>query len=359
MKTKIVFVVSSVNDSHYKNRILEFINRGYDVEVYGYERPNKKGQSNYPYPVNVLGVVRDKGYKERIGQYIKDFKVIKRQYKTTNVFFYLCGLDMAIGFTLFSRGVKYIYEECDLVHTYTKLKKILEVWDKHIIKNSMLTITTSEGFVKYHWGSRCPSNVCLVENKLNPELLNFKKYSTCEVDLNNLSIGFVGAPRFMSVYNFIRIFCENFPQYTFHIFGGPVSAQFETLKCHKNCIFHGFFKNPDDLSEIYSQIDLVLSTYDVKYENVRYAEPNKLYESIYFETPIIVSSGTYLAEKVDRLGVGFAIDAMSEEEVITFIRNLAKDKILNKIQAAKSIDKKCTLNINDHMFERLKSLKIV
>ena len=35
--------------------------------------------------------------------------------------------------------------------------------------------------------------------------------------------------------------------------------------------------------------DMVVATYDVTIENVRYAEPNKIYEAIFFETPIILS----------------------------------------------------------------------
>ena len=168
-----------------------------------------------------------------------------------------------------------------------------------------------------------------------------------------ISIGFVGGPRFDSVYNFIDAFCRNFPKGEFHVFGGPVTEQFEELKKYKNCIFHGFFKNPIDLPEIYSSIDVVVATYDTKFENVRYAEPNKIYESIYFETPIVVSSGTFLADKVKRLGIGFDINAMYDEEVVNFINGLTAEKLKEKAQNAQAIDKRLTLNVNDEFFDLL------
>ena len=102
-----------------------------------------------------------------------------------------------------------------------------------------------------------------------------------------------------------------------------------------------------DLPDVYGSIDLVLATYDVKYENVKYAEPNKIYESIYFETPIIVSSGTFLAKKVKRLGIGYDVNAMNEEEVVAFVKNLNEEDLSKKRANAKAIEKRKTLNIND------------
>ena len=49
-----------------------------------------------------------------------------------------------------------------------------------------------------------------------------------------------------------------------------------------NVKLHGKFKNPSDLSVIYNKIDLNVICYDTTSINVRIAEPNKLYESIFF-----------------------------------------------------------------------------
>ena len=348
MKT-IVFIVPSIDDSHYRNRIIEFIEKGYEVRVYGFCRCNK--ERNLPYSYKVLGNIENASYSNRVRLYIQSFNRLGKKYKDT--LFYLCGLDIAMSFRFINPSHQYIYEECDLVHTYMgQVKYLLEWIDKRIIKKSLLTITTSEGFINYHFKGVKPDNVCLVENKLNHNIIGYKIQEK-PFDKDNLSIGFVGLPRFDSVYNFIDVYCRNFPQYTFHVFGGPVSDKFNTLKKYPNCKLHGFFNNPADLPEIYGTIDVVLSTYDTKYENVRYAEPNKIYESIYFETPIIVSSNTFLAEKVKRLGIGFDIDAMSEVEIVNFVSSLNNEIVNAKSKAAKDIDKRNTLNINEHLFKCL------
>lgn len=349
-----VFIVPSISDSHFKNRIIEFIERSIDVVVYGFSRPNQTIPKGLPYKFELLGELRDENYKERFFLYTRCFKDLGKKYKGNEFCFYLCGLDIAMFFHYINPQAKYVYEECDLIHTYMgKLKNPLEWVDKRIIKNSVLTVTTSEGFINYHFNGVRPSNVVLAENKLNPSVLNFVVKPKKVFSSDTISVGFVGGPRFDSVYNFIDVFCRTFPKGFFHIYGGPVTEQFEELKKYKNCIFHGFFKNPDDLPEIYSSIDIVVATYDTKFENVRYAEPNKIYESIYFETPIVVSSGTFLADKVKRLGIGYDINAMNDDEVVGFINGLTDEKLKERAQNAQSIDKKLTLNVNDELFELL------
>ena len=350
---KIVFVLPALNDSHHINHVREFIERGYEVEVYGFERVDRPKVS-YDYEVNVLGELANESYKNRIKLYLKQFRLVGKKYKKEDVVYFLSGLDLTLFFLMINRKVKYIYEEFDLRHTYLPLTRLWEIIDKRIIKKSTITAFTSEGFIDYHFGGNVPQNVALMENKLNPKVLEYQAKER-QFDKSKLSIGFVGGPRFDSVYNFIDVYCKNFPQYEFHVFGGHISPRFEELRKYANCYLHGFFKNPSDLPDVYGAIDLVLATYDIKFENVRYAEPNKIYESIYFETPIIVSSDTFLAKKVKRLGIGYDVDALNDDQIVDFVNNLTAEGIAERKSNAKSVDKRRTLNINDDFFEKFES----
>jgi len=75
-----------------------------------------------------------------------------------------------------------------------------------------------------------------------------------------------------------------------------------------NVFYHGPFKNPDELLSIYSSIDICYVVYDSTDGNVKLAIPNKLYECLFFLTPMIVAKGTYLAERVKELQIGFEVD---------------------------------------------------
>lgn len=355
---KIVFIIPSFPSVHINNRILEFVDRKYDVEVYSFVRGNQKEIFGLPFKFHLLGTLQNEKYVKRLPRYIVQFKRLGKRYKGEDVIFYLCGLDIAMSFHYLNPSFLFIYEECDLVHTYLgRIKVPLEWIDKKIIKKSLITVTTSAGFIEYHFGGMSPENVVLIENKLNPEVL---KYEVKEkiFDKNKLSIGFVGVPRFSSVCNFVDVFCKNFPQGTFHIYGAPIADEFLSLKMYPNCVFHGPFHNPTDLPTIYGNIDVVVATYDVKSDNVRYAEPNKLYESIYFETPIIVSSGTYLAEKVKRLGIGYCINSMNDVEVINFAQSLSEESLNVKIKNIKTINKEEVINNSDYFFEKLSHLTL-
>lgn len=350
MNSKIVFIVPSITLSHYKSRILEFVDRDYDVEVYGFERSTHSKNKDLPYKYLIIGNIEDGSYVDRVKLYRRKFAEIGKKYRDEKVVYYLCGLDIAMFFTLFNPKAIYIYEECDLVHTYTKVKFILELIDRRIIRKSLLSVLTSEGFLKYHFGANSPDNVCLVENKLNPEILNCKLLEKTKLSNDSLSIGFVGIPRFDSVYNFIDVFCKNYPQHTFHIFGGPIPEQFQSLTKYSNCHFHGFFNNPVDLPRIYSQIDLVLATYDVKYDNVRYAEPNKLYESIYFDTPIIVSEECFLGDKVKELNIGYTVNALDALDIKQLIDSLTIENMNSKIESIKRLGKDYAISHNVEFF---------
>ena len=96
----------------------------------------------------------------------------------------------------------------------------------------------------------------------------------------------------------------------------------------------------------------MLSTYDAEYENVRYAEPNKIYESIYFEKLIIVSKNTFLSEKVHKLGIGYSVDAMNDAEIVDFVNRLSVDEIQRCVNEIKKIDKDYCINVNPELINR-------
>lgn len=360
-KKEVVFILtSSVNPNSIK-RIDEFISRGNKVKAYGFKRdvdvPNK---SKYV-EVEILGNFKNNlSYYKRCAIIYKGIRKVLKETKAQESIYYLVGLDVAMFFRLQTKK-PYIFEEADLVHTNVRAKAIKDLYeriDKYIIKHSVLSAFRSEGFVRYHFGEEVPENVHVIANRLNVAIKNFEALPKMPVDMKHLKIGYVGFIRYRSILNFAKVFCEQFPQHEFHFYGAFTTEQnekaFSVLKDYKNCYFHGSFKSPDELNIIYSQIDMVLSTYDVSSENVRYAEPNKIYEAIYFETPIIVSSGTFLADKVKRLEIGYDIDAMSADEIERFIKSLSINTYEGIVKHIQAIDKEMVINRNDDFFAKLK-----
>lgn len=358
---KIVFIVNAIGMQRCIKRIDEFAERGYLVEAYGFDRGLQSNKQPKSCEIKEIGSIDNStSYLKRLKTIYSGVKNVLTKTRDEDVLYYVFGLDNVMFFMLQSRK-KFIYEESDLVHTYMKSQLAISFFewiDKRAIKKSLISVFTSEGFVRYHFGDKRPENTHVIANRLPLTVNALEKKDKKPLDIKHLSIGFVGYLRFNAIEHFCRVFCEHYPEHEFHFFGvtnnEPDRLLFEPLKKNKNCYFHGAFKHPNDLPEVYSQIDLVLSTYDVENENVRYAEPNKIYEAIYFKTPIIVSSGTYLAEKVNELGIGYDVDAMDAKEVVRFVNELTENSINRKEEAIDRIDPHYALNVNDEFFDKLK-----
>ena len=361
MKPKVIFIINSIQQQRCIKRIEEFIANGYEVEAYGFSRADVIPTLPENFHIEVLARFDNNvSYLKRLMIMCRTLKPVFKKYKHQNVLYYYFLLDVALVCRLLCRKT-YIYEESDLMQTYipsTLIRNTLNCIDKRIIAHSLVTTMTSEGFAQFHFGNSYPANIVFVPNKLNIKVLQLS-YMPSELDMSHLRIGFVGGARFQTVVNFVRTFANHFPQHEFHFYGTILDQKQEFEQIIDSCPnvhYHGKFSNPADLPSIYHNIDLVLATYDTKFENVRYAEPNKLYEAAYFQTPIIVSKGTYLASKVTQWGIGYEIDAVNSEQVIQFIQNLTDDSINKCVKCCHTLDKKMLINNNPLLFEKLNSL---
>lgn len=355
----VAFILNTAYAPRSLKRIRAFINRGYNVKVYAYDRGVSTKNKPLDFNITIVGDSPESlSYIKRIPVILAGLFRIKRELKGSKVLLYTIGLDVSFFSRFLFRG-PFVYEEADLVHTYFRnhyISRIFEYIDKKIIKQSLLTVLTSEGFVRYHF-SRPPKNVIVIPNKLSPRILEFPIESNRAINLKNLQVGYVGGFRFNSIYHFTKYFVENYPEHDLHVFGLLDENKYtdELLK-YNNFHYHGVFKNPDDLPSIYSKIDLVLCTYDTTFENIRYAEPNKIYEAIYFMKPIIVSKDTFLSEKVNKLGIGFSIDPFNNVDISNFIDNLSVEIMIEKSNNARRLGQNYAIDDNEEIFNKLQLL---
>lgn len=359
---KVVFLESGENNPNNIKRMEEFMNRGYDVVAYAFSR--NQDVKNFPQGVEVHHIgsfASDSSYWSRIGVMRKGIKSVINKYKEEDCLFYLLKTDMAVVYSYLTKR-PYIFEEADMTHLSFGnkwLRNYLEKRVKRIIKNSVMSVFRSEGFLKYHFGETYPDNVYVIPNRLHPNVLKLPKVESQKKDSDGIKFAFVGGIRYNTIFSFAETVLKHFPQHQFHFYGNfstPAQEErFGVLKKYTNCYFHGAFKSPDDLPNIYSNIDVLLSAYDVRGINPRYAEPNKLYEAIYFDKPIIVSSNSFLADKVARLGIGYDVDALNENKVIDLVKSIDARSLEDKKNNIKKIDKISCINKNEHFFELLEN----
>lgn len=357
MVTKnIVFLLTNKRHSGVLKRVESFIDNDYNVSIYGFDRGfGKEVTSLKEIPIIDLGLV-DNG-KSYLYKLFNAYRIFRKIFKKhTSCKYYVFSFDFALICLLCRR--KYIYEIRDLVYGYFSSKLVMNTFkliDKMLIRFSVKTIMLSEGFVDFIYGKKKVKKVIVQPNKIH---YSFSKETRPKVKLNKgneFVFGFIGALRFPNtIMRFARIIGENFPQHKFMFFGDGIPEYRKMVEDltqrHQNISFHGSFKNPDDLGSIYDQVDLSLSCYDSEFVNVQYAEPNKLYESIFFQTPIIVSSNTFLGNKVKRLNVGFIIEATSDKSIAEYIESLSIEEV-NKVKRKMS-----NFNPSDLIDDRAKNI---
>lgn len=360
---KIVFIVNSIDNQRCKKRVEEFRSNGYPVKVYGINRGLKT--SSWEECEIIASYENQMAYRKRTGILIDALKkVFKAHRNEKDVIWYYFGMDIAMFGWLYNRKKKFIYEESDLVHTYMSRKIaiwLMEQIDKFIISRSNLTVLTSEGFAEYHYPNKRPNNLVIKPNKLNPQIVNIKDIKGEVPDRQRLNFALVGMIRFNAVRRMADVISKNFPNHQFHFFGVLNVAtkkeedEFMDLDKRDNVHFHGRFKNPDELPKVYSQIDVVVSTYDVENINVQYAEPNKLYESIYYRTPIIVSKGTFLAKQVERFQSGYSVDVSDDANIVSLVHKIEKE--INEVtKRMESIDRMVAVDSCKELIERVRTL---
>lgn len=361
---RIVFIVRTMVPRVDK-RIKEFIANGYDVEVYGFEFENVRidNSKNTAYFYNVLATIpnfpNQLSYKQRAVLFYKKIKEVIKKFDKKETLFYFFTINTSF-ITLMCSNLLFINEESDMLfdRVSNPLVRKLIIWaNKRIIKKSYKTVMTSQGFAVFYYGDKIPNNIVIIPNKVSAACLKLPTVEKQPFDVNHIKFAFTGNARYNSIFNMCKVVGEHFPQHEFHFYGTLnyfTEDQKQAVSKFKNITVHGPFKNPDDLPDIYSKIDFVISTYDSAGVNVQYAESNKIYESMFFETPIFVSTNTVLEKIVNRHNMGFAINALDDDVVIKTIESITKEKYEEFRTALRLIDKKDSVNDNTIFFQTIK-----
>lgn len=341
---KIVFFLSSISQPRCLKRIKGFIDAGFDVEIYGFDRNQYNINStieNYEI-VNLGYAPSGSGYFKKLFNARKKLYPIFKKNKNINVLYYSFAFDISLICRFYKK--KYVYEISDLVYEYFTYKFIRVFFakiDKSLIAKSFLCVMTSKGFYDYLYPQKKLENVIIQPNRVDSCFLNLER-TLVPINSENLTFSYVGAFRYPNtVFRFAKVIGKMYPQHKFLFFGDShlTDQVKEIANNYKNVEYHGQFKNPEDLPYIYSQINIVVACYDIKAINERIAEPNKLYESLFFNKPIVVSKNTFLEKQVlEKYKCGFAIDASKDENITAFIDNLNNILLENSVKRIEGIN---------------------
>lgn len=319
------------NQPRFIKRINKYINDGYDVTVASFER-DYLSKNKLPDKIKYisLGKVEPKKYHKRIINIFKAyFTLMKITKKRSDL--YVLSQDM-LFVSLFLRKKKWLYEIGDIRTLNNSLfNEVYKYIQKVILKKIDSIIVTSPKFKDYLHTSFGvgKDNIEIIENKMSPTVFpvnNQAKFKS--IKESNFTLGIIGLFRYKNIIHLLESYKKLQPKFNIQIWGmGPLKSEMEKYYDCKKINYNGEFKYPDDLRNIYTQISISFVMYDNKDLNVRLALPNKLYESLYFKKPMIVSENTFLGEKVNELDVGICWD---QKDMDGLIENLDSKEFIQK-----------------------------
>ena len=341
---KLIFLQNSATQPRCHKRYRTFVKAGCsDAVVYSFNRNWYNVNLPQDIKINSLGELEPGSYFRRLILYIRKLKQVFNEHK--DGVFYCYGQDMAFVAMLF--GKKYVYEESDIMYLEYKntfVRSLMKRLDLFIQKKALASVFTSQGFVDYLY-KNVPDNVFVLPNKLDAYFEDKKRPEKRKADVKALSFAFIGLLRYERMMSaFIKVMAQDSPNHQFHIWGDGSDAHNETIKklvdTYPQVIYHGPFRNPVDLESIYDKVDINFVCYDTTGGNERIAEPNKLYESTFFNTPMLVSPNTYLSKVVEKWGNGFVLDCNSAEIIRDFFKSLTEDSLTERTNSCKIISTK-------------------
>lgn len=346
LKWKIIFIAPATSQPRYHKRVTQLL-KFCDVEVFAFTRGLYEENTFPPnIALNLLGHISfHKYFRRTLRLILAIFKIRKHVKDKKSHLFYVLSFDCMIIARLC--GLKCgFYEIGDLRQT-ERFGKALSFLEKLLFRNVLALVLTSSFFYEDFYkkkGFIPKENIFIIDNKVNSALAR-KRPGEKKISHGKIVIGLIGLLRYKLPIELLLEFVRKRPEfYVIECFGdGPFRGLVESYSC-ENIRYHGSFKNPEDVPNIYSQIDLNYVVYDNSNINVQLAIPNKFFESAYFGVPILCCQGTSVGKMAVEWQIGKMLRIGSSENFeedlksidIGWIKKCSKNCL--KIASSKLLD---------------------
>jgi len=289
-----------------------------------------------------IGRIEHGHYAKRLCTFLRLLPVVRRQLLESDVV-YAFGFDMAflgwLALRTMSMNSKFVMEIADIRQVLLGdglMNYMLRLIERRLVKDLHLLVVTSKAFaVEYYGKLRGLTSLkyLVIENKVDATSMSSDRMCKGATKLKDmpLRIGYFGLLRcarswvilkraVMKGEGRIQLVLRGIP------FGIPsMSHEAQSIPFID---YAGAYKVPDDLPEMYGNVDMVWASYpfmNTTIGNWRWARTNRFYEACYFKRPMFVQVGTEDGLAVEMLGIGCCVDLHHIEETVD--RILAVDHI--------------------------------
>lgn len=255
---------------------------------------------------------------------------------------------------IFKNNSKIIYEVADLPkYSFIKkakspktiLAKLLQNIEKKLTSKISKIILTSPYFWKEYFSKFIEVDKYLyIPNAPSKRL--FSKYVKKEHD--NFTIGFIGSVRYVEQLKMLIDVVEEIDKNlkVFIAGSGPGYNEIKEYSKDKEFVeIYGPYNYEKEIVSLYEKVDCTYAVYNTKINNVKIALPNRLYESIVCEIPIIATKTTVLGKFIEENQIGININEDKEElKEVLF-------KLINSREFINLYQKNCGKIKSDYYYE--------
>jgi glycosyltransferase involved in cell wall biosynthesis len=195
------------------------------------------------------------------------------------------------------------------------------VLERRSIPRADLVITVVTGQV-YYYEALGARRIAVVENA--PDL---ERYSPAERESGEFVVSFIGQKRWVpSLLTLMRAVQPHPEMRALLVGGGPAAEEIERLAASMERVEVRGRVEPEQIPALYHECDAVYACYDASLLNWRTSLPVKSMEAMASGLPLIVTRGTWIAEFVEKHGLGYAVDDSSVGDVERALAALASDR---------------------------------
>jgi succinoglycan biosynthesis protein ExoL len=338
--TRIAFFGHDAADAAVRRRVQGFRDDGLDVVGFMMRRRDDV-QTDWE---NVdLGKTFDGDYAQRLESVLTGAQraAAQREKLGSADVIYARNLDMLATAYLARKRLNLktplIYESLDIHRLLTRKDVVgtafrrIEGW---LLERTSRLIVSSPAFLKNHFEQHYPGRyeARLIENRLAAGADYGPRPAPATSPKPQLRIGWVGVLRCWRSFGLLLDLARKLGDSVEIVMHG-MPALTEIPDFHHriqgltNVHFHGRYRAPEDLAQIYAGLDVVWAGdfMEAGFNSV-WLLPNRLYEGGYYGVPPVAPAGTQTAEWIEQRDVGFVLEENLSSTLPALIERLVADR---------------------------------
>lgn len=336
---KILFFTTALEHTTFRKTAMMLQKEGAFVHMLGFNRNNFPHSQKDDISVESLGSLAHGNYLSRMVKLFKFFFILRKKAVDFDVIYNFTLDTLLITYlALIGRGrKKIVYQIQDIRSIYfgnSVRSRVARLLEGRLLKSVDLLVLSSQDFFDGHFKKHYnfdENKIQVIENKLVrgsvEPILNRERKP------NKIVIGYFGVMRCLRSWEILRDFAIDNPE-TIEVYlrGKPdaIPNLNDEIKDLDNVYYGGTYKSPDDLNELYNQVDVVWACYPFSENNVgnwTMARTIRFYEACAFGKPVIVQKGTPQEKDVNLNNIGLVVDMANRKACKDLLSTINKSNL--------------------------------